>query len=203
MKVDISVKQDTGSSDKKLEERIQTVSRHLDDIRREIEKTWTHASQTLADNTQTEIHTQQNTSPLLQLINERLKIMTSELNALKERREKTPPPLVQNLTTEMTQAEIISNVTYPTKATTPPILTPNYTLILSSVDTKNIWMQVIDRISEVFDTKSTEAKVDRVKKTKNQKVGLSCSTKDYLALIQNRIQEHKSLKVEFSRSANP
>ncbi|GBP22828.1 hypothetical protein EVAR_17182_1 [Eumeta japonica] len=79
------------------------------------------------DNTQTEIHTQLNTSALLQPIKERLKIMIFDLKALREHREKTPPPQVQF----RDRADARTNrlyMTYAKKAATPSNLRPNHTL---------------------------------------------------------------------------
>ncbi|GBP64819.1 hypothetical protein EVAR_50335_1 [Eumeta japonica] len=117
MKVKIAAKQHTGSSDKDWRKNSKQSNRILE-----------------KDNTQIEVHTKQDTTALLQLINERLEMMTSELKVL---RNKKPSPPVQNLATELTQVQIKSNVTYTTKAAAPPNLRPNHTLIVSSVDPKN------------------------------------------------------------------
>ncbi|GBP96465.1 hypothetical protein EVAR_48128_1 [Eumeta japonica] len=49
----------------------------------------------------------------------------------------------------------------------------------------------------------TRAKVERVRKARNQKVILKCSTKEDMEAIQNKMRSRKEIKVEAAKAANP
>lgn len=51
--------------------------------------------------------------------------------------------------------------------------------------------------------KRTGARVDWVRKAKNQKVVLSCGTKEDLALIQDQVHKSKALRAEVPKANNP
>ncbi|KAI5634560.1 hypothetical protein NE865_12685 [Phthorimaea operculella] len=56
---------------------------------------------------------------------------------------------------------------------------------------------------EALDTKTTGAKVDKVRKARNQKVVLSCSNNDDLNLVKSRVSLNKNLKAEVAKAGNP
>ncbi|CAG4957621.1 unnamed protein product [Parnassius apollo] len=142
----------------------------------------------------------------LQLIEEHLGAMSSELRTMREQKQRAPSPTASSLATELAQtgeAATKPKKTYTRVAASPPLPKPNHTLIITSTDSKNTAENIIERIREALDTKKTGAKVDRVRKAKNQKVILSCNTKEDLNLVQNRVKTNKSLKVEVARTNNP
>ncbi|GBP78447.1 hypothetical protein EVAR_52252_1 [Eumeta japonica] len=57
---------------------------------------------------------------------------------------------------------------------------------------------VLQIIREAIDTKSG-AKVERVRKARNQKVILKCSTKEDMEAIQNKMRSRKEIKVEAAK----
>ncbi|GBP26445.1 hypothetical protein EVAR_85947_1 [Eumeta japonica] len=62
---------------------------------------------------------------------------------------------------------------------------------------------VLQIIREAIDTKKSGAKVERVRKARNQKVILKCSTKEDMEAIQNKMRSRKEIKVEAAKAANP
>lgn len=79
----------------------------------------------------------------------------------------------------------------------------NHTLIVSSSDPKLTSENVIDRIRVALDLKETGAKVDHVRKARNQKVVLSCASREDLKLVKGRVSLGESLSVQEPRRNNP
>ncbi|KAF9822774.1 hypothetical protein SFRURICE_019464 [Spodoptera frugiperda] len=117
----------------------------------------------------------------LQPITERLDAVSSELRTMRQLKERTPPPPAPSVCTEMALADIVKQIrkpTYAQVASKPSVPRPNHTLIISSTDPKNTGDNVIEKIRVALDCKKTGAKVEKVRKAKNQKVILSCGTKE-------------------------
>ncbi|XP_052741604.1 uncharacterized protein LOC128198763 [Bicyclus anynana] len=143
----------------------------------------------------------------LQPITERLEAVSSELRTMRETRSKTPPPMT-SLGAELALAELAkatapAQPTYAQMARKPRIPQPNHTLIVSSTDPQKSGENVIDTIREALDCRNSGARVDRIRKGRNQKVILSCNSKDDLKLVKNKIQHGQSLKVEEAKTNNP
>ena len=141
-----------------------------------------------------------------------LEIVTSEIKAIKEKLGKPTTP-TKTLQEEMDAAEgrkattsrKPATVTYARVAAAPakPQPRPNHTLIVSSNDPTNTGDTIIKRIVAAIDAKKTGAKVNKVRKARNQKVVLSCHTKEDLRLVQEKMKGQQGLKVEVARPANP
>ncbi|KAJ8715028.1 hypothetical protein PYW08_005009 [Mythimna loreyi] len=85
----------------------------------------------------------------------------------------------------------------------PNQLLPNHTLIISSTDPKHTGDNVIERIKAALDFKTTGAKVDAVRKARNQKVILRCASKADLNLVRDQFKKNEGLKVQESKPQNP
>ncbi|KOB72511.1 TRAS3 protein [Operophtera brumata] len=84
----------------------------------------------------------------------------------------------------------------------PPQL-PNHTLIISSTDPKHTGDNVIERVRLALDLKNTGAKVDRVRKARNQKIVLSCASRDDLKLVRTQVRSCEGLSMQEPKSGNP
>lgn len=144
----------------------------------------------------------------LQPIHERLEAVSSELRTMREQKQRSPPPAI-SIGTELALQELAkataSKPTYAQAVSKPPPPKPNpsHTLIVSSTDPNKTGENVIETIRVALDLKRTGAKVDRVRKARNQKVILSCKTKEDMSLVQSRVAADKQLKVEVARTNNP
>lgn len=140
---------------------------------------------------------------------ERLEAVSSELRSMRQAKERTPPPPVASVGTEMVLAEI-KKMTRPTYAQvavkTPPPKpkpNPNHTVIISSTDPKSTCDNVIERIKQALDCKKTGAKVEKIRKARNQKVVVSCTNKEDLNLVQAQMRKTDCLRVEMAKKQNP
>lgn len=117
------------------------------------------------------------------------------------------PPPVFSIGEELSQAKEGKppKPTYAKVVAKPPTLKPNHTLIVTTTNTEEPTTaeNLIDRIRVALDTKTTGAKVDRVRKARNRKVILSCGTEEDLSLVRNRVQQDASLRVETAKAGNP
>lgn len=144
-----------------------------------------------------------------QPLTERLEAVSSELRTMRGTRQQLVIPTdVTSLGAEMAAADNPKSVMkpkplYADALKKPPLPKPNHTLIVSSTDPRNTGDNVIERIRIALDIKKTGAKVDKVRKARNQKVILSCSTKEDLSLIQSRVKQDVNLKAEIAKNKNP
>ncbi|XP_045769808.1 uncharacterized protein LOC123870511 [Maniola jurtina] len=145
----------------------------------------------------------------LQPITEKLEAVSSELRTMREARNKTPPPAT-SLGTEIALAELVKTATqtagkatYAQIAQKPRPPRPNHTLIVSATDPDKTGDKVIDSIRAVLDLQHTGAKIDKVRKARNHKIILSCSTKDDLTIIKNKLKTDNGLKAEIPKTNNP
>ncbi|CAH1638861.1 unnamed protein product [Spodoptera littoralis] len=79
---------------------------------------------------------------------------------------------------------------------------PNHTLIISSTDPQHTGDNVIERIREALDLKTTGARVDAVRKARNQKVVLRCASKADLGLVRDQFKSNKGLRVQEPKPQN-
>lgn len=144
-----------------------------------------------------------------------LESVTCELKEIKKKLEE-PSIQIRSIQEEMDVAEgkrCASKTTskksvthtYAKVAATPskPQPRPNHTLIVSSSDPQHTGDTIIKRIVAAIDAKKSGAKVDKVRKARNQKVVLSCHTKEDLKLVQDKVKSQKGLKVEVAKTTNP
>lgn len=146
-------------------------------------------------------------------ITERLKMISSDLKGIKEVKPPAPGPGI-SLAAEMAQAEKVKHptTTKPTYAAVAKVWPPQtpaqrpintHTLIVSSLDKSATGEKVIDQIRVTLDPKKSGARVDRLKKARNQKIILSCGSKDDLKIVENRLKQNKTLKAEVPKTNNP
>lgn len=140
----------------------------------------------------------------LQPLTERLEAVSSELRTIRENRAKTPPPVI-SLEAELALAggQQTSKPTYAQMARKPKEPRPNHTLIISSTDPNKTGENVIEVIRKALDQKKSGARVDRVRKGRNQKVILSCSTSEDLKQVANDTRDCKDIEIQFARAKNP
>lgn len=154
---------------------------------------------------------------------ERLEIMSSDLRELQNKKPEAPTP---SLGTEMAIEEVkltldtikkgVSGLSragppqteekpsYAKVAAKPqPVRKPNHTLIISSADPKDTGDNLIERIRDAIDVKTSGARIERLRKAKNQKIVLSCVTKEDLNLVQQRVKATQNLRAEVARATNP
>ncbi|KAJ8720701.1 hypothetical protein PYW08_006166 [Mythimna loreyi] len=80
---------------------------------------------------------------------------------------------------------------------------PNHTLIISSTDPRHTGDNVIERIRVALDLKTSGARVDTVRKARNQKVVLRCASKKDLNLVKDQFKVNSGLKVQEPTPQNP
>ena len=140
----------------------------------------------------------------LKPITEGLEAVTSELKTLKYEK-RLIAAAAPTLDQEIAQAAKIKKTSTYAKATAkpPPLPKPNHTLIITSTDPQNTSDKVIEKIRNALDTKSTGARVDQVRKGRNQKVIIRCNTREDLNLVHTRVRLDKNLKAEVAKAGNP
>ncbi|GBP00865.1 hypothetical protein EVAR_50149_1 [Eumeta japonica] len=136
----------------------------------------------------------------------KMEAMSSAMKTMRDKRAQTPPTPGRNLERELAEAhKKLTNPkpSYAEAAAKSPTPQPNHTLIVSSKDKTHTGEHVLQIIREAIDTKKSGAKVERVRKARNQKVILKCSTKEDMEAIQNKMRSRKEIKVEAAKAANP
>ncbi|KAJ0170412.1 hypothetical protein K1T71_013783 [Dendrolimus kikuchii] len=141
----------------------------------------------------------------LQPITESLEAVKSDIRTLKENlqhQQQAPPAtsLAEELSSSG-QSKVASYAEVAAKK--KPVLKPNHTLIISSPDPLKTGEKVIEEIRLALDPRKTGAKVDRIRTGKNQKVILSCGTKEDLKLVEDRVKNHSKLKAEIAKTSLP
>ncbi|GBP78327.1 hypothetical protein EVAR_52382_1 [Eumeta japonica] len=115
----------------------------------------------------------------LQPLQEKMEAMSSAMKTMRDKRAQTPPTPGRNLERELAEAHKSSQIPNPH---TQKRLRNHQPTTESHVDS---------------------AKVERVRKARNQKVILKCSTKEDMEAIQNKMRSRKEIKVETAKAANP
>ncbi|CAH2068259.1 unnamed protein product, partial [Iphiclides podalirius] len=185
---------------------MKTLANQIDDMRRNLNNIFETNHKSLQRlETITTQHPPKMLQEHLQPLTEHLEALHSELKTMREARQQTPPPPAISLATELAQAgdAKLKKPTYTKVVANVPSPNPNRTLIVSSTDPKKTGENVIEPIREALDTRKTGAKVDRIRKARNQKIILSCSTKEDLQLVQDRVKAAKGLKAEVAKASNP
>ncbi|GBP97446.1 hypothetical protein EVAR_61153_1 [Eumeta japonica] len=115
----------------------------------------------------------------LQPLQEKMEAMSSAMKTMRDKRAQTPPTPGRNLERELAEAH---------KSSTNP--KPSYAEAAAKSPTPT-------------ESHVDSAKVERVRKARNQKVILKCSTKEDMEAIQNKMRSRKEIKVEAAKAANP
>ncbi|KAJ8705880.1 hypothetical protein PYW08_012926 [Mythimna loreyi] len=171
-----------------------------------------------------------NISQHLQPISERLEMVSADIRVLRDKEPSVQTTAVPSLDAELAVVEVkktlqniekgvadLSKVDRPTqqqqgpktfaqvastpKPPKPP--QPNHTLIISSTDPRHTGDNVIERIRVALDLKTSGARVDTVRKARNQKVVLRCATKKDLNLVKDQFKVNSGLKVQEPKPQNP
>ncbi|KAH9643462.1 hypothetical protein HF086_017243 [Spodoptera exigua] len=127
---------------------------------------------------------------------ERLEIVSADLRVLRDKEPPIPTPAAPSLDAELAVVEVASTPRTPVT----PAKGPNHTLIVSSVNPQHTGDNVIERIRDALDLKATGARVDAVRKARNQKVVLRCASKTDLGLIKDQFKSSKGSRF---RNRNP
>ncbi|GBP79435.1 hypothetical protein EVAR_48898_1 [Eumeta japonica] len=197
-------------STKKMETDIKTLSAQLEELRTKWGALKNETSKTLETSNKT-LHEIKNLPKQLsanEKVEEQLKAVQSAVENVSERLNSardpvTPPTPGRNLERELAEAHTNPKPSYAEAAAKSPTPQPNHTLIVSSKDKTHTGEHVLQIIREAIDTKKSGAKVERVRKARNQKVILKCSTKEDMEAIQNKMRSRKEIKVEAAKAANP
>lgn len=166
-------------------------------------------------------------APLLEPLYAKLGTVSSDLRELRETAARPASPPRPAIGAELAMAEvrqtletIATGVTGLTASERPqqsaaatsyaqmaarpkPPKLPNHTLIISSTDPRSTSDRVMEQVRVALDFKNTGARVDRCRKAKNQKVVLSCATKEDLAVVKGKVGSAKELQVSEPKSGNP
>lgn len=152
-------------------------------------------------------------------LEERLEIITSELRVLRDVRSQEQQPLGPSLDAELTLTEVkrtledisrgvteLGNAEKPlsyAQVVAKQAQHANHTLIVSSSDRNLSSENVIDQIKMALNLKESGAKVDRVRKARNQKVVLSCASSEDLELVKGQVRLGEGLSVQEPKRINP
>lgn len=100
----------------------------------------------------------------------------------------------------------ITNLTYAEAAASgKPIGRPTlHSVIVTAKDETETGEQVIERVKKVMKAKEGGIEIDRIRKTKDRKVIISCATKKARQVVKERIEgEESALNVEEVRNRDP
>lgn len=164
-------------------------------------------------------------------LTERLEMVSAGLRELRDKEPTIQAPPALNLEAELAVGEVkktLQNIekgvaelgkadkpllqqqsprTFAQVASTPkppkPPTQPNHTLIVSSTDPQHTGDNVIERIRTALDLKASGARVDTVRKARNQKVVLRCASKSDLNIIRDQFKSNAGLKVQEPKPQNP
>uniref|UniRef100_A0A2H1VPY1 SFRICE_010251 n=1 Tax=Spodoptera frugiperda TaxID=7108 RepID=A0A2H1VPY1_SPOFR len=166
----------------------------------------------------------------LRPISERLEMVSADIRVLRDKEPSVQTQTVPSLDAELAVVEVkktlqdiqkgvadLGKVEKPTQqqqgpktfaqvASTPKPpkpLQPNHTLIVSSTDPAHTGDNVIERIRVALDLKTSGARVDTVRKARNQKVILRCASKTDLNLVKEQVKTSSGLKVQEPKPQNP
>lgn len=191
----------------KLETALDTERKYIEErkeietLLRDIKTTLTTPTHTPTDRIRSDMREH------LQPLTERMMEISSELKEIRDTHATVSQTSTTSLATELAQAEKTEistrKVTYAQVAKREPARKPNHTLIVSSTDPNKTGDNVIEAIRVALDIKRTGVRVDKVRKARNQKVVLSCGTKEDLDLIRKQCNTNKTLKAEMARVNNP
>lgn len=143
-----------------------------------------------------------NSNQLITAINENIKIMTdsrSQMTDLNDNMSQLRTDINGSSNNKITYAEMVARQHDRNVATAPM-----HTIIVSSEDDQDTSQTVIDKIRTAVDAKNSGVRVDRVRKAKDQKVVLSCQSKEDLEKITAKIKNPQNhLRVESMKNKDP
>ena len=165
-------------------------------------------------------------TPDIREIAEKIEIMSSEVRTIRDtaHREKSPPR--PSLDTELAVQEVKDTLatikkgvkdlaksekppptagpnTFAQAAAKPRNPHPNHTLIIASKLPTETSENVITKLRDALDLRKTGAKVDRVRKARDQKVVLRCPTKEDMNTIKTEIKKNKDLTIKEPTNQDP
>ncbi|XP_046976527.1 uncharacterized protein LOC124542642 [Vanessa cardui] len=196
-----------------MDEGLKEALAQVDEKLRQLTITQTHATQKPV----------QDNAEKIQVVSEKLGIMSSKIRALRDAKPKAASPAsaeteltvqevrqtlatIKQGVTELSKGEkpIMSPLTFAQATAKPkPSQTPNHTLIISSKDPKETSDNVITKIRAALDIKKTGARVDRVRKARDQKFVIRCAPKEDMTIVKSRIQTDKHLNIREPANQNP
>lgn len=197
---------DTAGLERKLESLTQQLTQYI----------------TLQQQQQTQ-HTKKDLTPELETISERIEIMTSELRTWREANKTVASPIKQSLHTEIAVQEVKQTLdsikegvtkltpkngphTFAQVAAIPKpdnIHQPNHTLIISSRNPKETSDNVLTKMKATLDLKQSGARMERIRKARDQKVVVKCATKEDMVKIKGQIQTNTELTVREPLNQDP
>ncbi|XP_026747008.1 uncharacterized protein LOC113508251 [Trichoplusia ni] len=162
---------------------------------------------------------QQDISRHFKPLKEKLQSVSSDIRDLRDR--PAPTPAAPNLQSELaivevkrTLAEVVKGIgkmsdrtpaPQQPKAAAKPTVQPQsgHTLIVSSTDPKHTGDNVMDKLRVALDLKNSGANINKTRKAKNQKVILSCATREDMDVVKRQIIGKDDLKVQEPKPGNP
>ncbi|CAH2090831.1 unnamed protein product [Euphydryas editha] len=138
----------------------------------------------------TSTHTQQDLTPVIETLNEKMEIVLSELRTLRDSAKTVASPKKPSLETKMALQEVKQTLntikegvtklaplapnTYAQVTARPKNegveKRPNHTLIISSRNPQETSEQVLIKIKDSLDLKKSGARMEKVRKARNQKI---------------------------------
>ncbi|XP_045446722.1 uncharacterized protein LOC123654909 [Melitaea cinxia] len=160
---------------------------------------------------------------LFQDLNEKVEIMSSELRALRDSSRTIASPKKPTLETEMAVQEVketlntikegvtklapMASTSYAQVAARPKPESveqrPNHTLIISSQNKQETSEQVLAKIKDSLDLKKSGARMERVRKARDQKIVVRCASKEDMAKIKGQVQKNSGLTVREPTNQDP
>ncbi|CAH2105842.1 unnamed protein product [Euphydryas editha] len=170
-----------------------------------------------------QVHPQQDLTPVIETFNEKLEIMSSELRTLRDSARAVASPNKPSLETEMAVQEVKQTLntikegvtklaprapnTYAQVTARPKSESvdkrPNHTLIISSRNPQETSEQVLTKIKDSLDLKKSGAKMERVRKARDQKIVVRCASKEDMAKIRGQVQKNAELTVREPTNQDP
>lgn len=80
---------------------------------------------------------------------------------------------------------------------------PSHTIIVTSTEETDSSEEVLEKIRKTVEAGEGEVYVDKIRKAKNQKVVISCSTEENLEKIKKKILANKGLQAEKAKNKDP
>ncbi|CAG9790255.1 unnamed protein product [Diatraea saccharalis] len=83
------------------------------------------------------------------------------------------------------------------------IPTTTHSVLVSSEELMDISEDVIRKTEEILKPRNGEVKIDRIRKVKDQKILIGCSSKEEIKKIEEKLKKGKNIIVEAVRNKNP
>lgn len=80
---------------------------------------------------------------------------------------------------------------------------PSHSIIVSSSLDKDTSEDVLSEVRRAVEAKQSGAQIDRIRKTKNQKVVISCSTQEEIIKVREKLTRIEKLSVETAKNKDP